>query len=481
MMNKRLTPVVLSGGSGSRMWPLSRSAHPKQFLPFLGDNSLFQRTLKRLQLLKGPTFSSPLIVSNMEHRHLVIEQLNESNIEVSAVILEPYPKNTAPALTVAAFHSLKQFKKHDYLLALPADHAVKNELAFKEAIELGLAVSSQESIVLFGIKPDRPHTGFGYIEVEKGPSSSSALSATSFKEKPNLQTAKKFFNQQNYFWNSGIFLMSISLYLSLIEEFDKALFKNCYKALKNSETKNNQIVLNAEHFSKVTSVSIDYLLMENVIDKGIDIKVIPLDVGWSDLGSWNSYWEFSDKDEDGNVSYGDVMNNSSKNSFLYSENTKLVTLGLKDSIVINTPDVVLVAHKDKTEEIKEIVEKIKKTNIEKVELPRKVSRPWGTYDSIDESDTFKVKRITVYPGHKLSKQFHHKRSETWVVVKGKATVTIGEETISLEKDESVYIPKGVHHRLENKELTPLELIEVQTGTYFGEDDIERIEDDYGRN
>jgi len=468
----------MMGGSGTRMWPLSRNQHPKQFIPFFGKDSLFQQTLSRVQSFNKEHFKDPLIVGNLDHKHFINKQLSERSIDTCAVILEPFQKNTAPALTLACIQAAKIYDENHYVLAMPADHLITDEDSFRESINRGLNAASDESIILFGIKPDSPHTGYGYIEM--GSEEGGLFEAIRFTEKPDKVKAKKFIEEENFLWNGGIFLIKIKHFLALIKQEDNTIFGNCINSLNLGVETQGAIEIDKENFSKVNNVSIDHLIMEKVKDKNINAKVVPMDIGWSDLGSWSSFWDSFDKDADGNVLYGDAIPLDTRNSLLYSDDKTIASIGISDIVVINTPDAILIAHKDKTEEVKGLVEGVKANNSGLAMTPRKVTRPWGTYDTIDESNNFKVKRITVSPGHKLSKQSHESRSETWVIVSGQAIVTLDNHEFVLKKDESIFIPVGTIHRLENAELYPLELIEVQTGDYFGEDDITRYEDDYGR-
>ena len=478
MTNIQIIPIILSGGSGTRMWPLSRSDNPKQFLPLFGRDSFFKETLSRVKMFDKKNFRDPLIVGNIEHGSLIAKQAKLQKSVISSTILEPCSKNTAPAITVACLEASNLFSKDDYILALPADHLIQDEVAFINTINKGLQIADKESIILFGIKPDKPHTGFGYIEL--GKEHSDFYEVIRFTEKPEQKLAQSFVDKKNFLWNGGIFLINIEFYLSLMEQADPYTLKNCIASLEESLVVNDQIVLAQDRFESVTSSSIDTLIMEKAIKKNIPTKVIPMDIGWSDMGTWNSFWEHEDKDQAGNVSFGNIFQKDTKNSLFYSEDKALVSLGMEGVVMISTPDAVLISSKDKSEELKELVDSIEKKDSPLVNSSRKVIRPWGSYETVDETNSFKIKKIVVSPGQKLSKQSHEKRSETWVVVKGRAKITIGDKDSFLEVNQSIFIPVGTTHRLENQESYALELVEVQTGTYFGEDDIKRYEDDYGR-
>ena len=478
MKKKNVIPIIMSGGSGTRAWPLSRSEYPKQFIPFFGNKTLFQQTLNRIKSFDKAIFKDPIIVGNKNHKHFIANDIKECGIDISSIILEPCPQNTAPALTAGCLVAIDSHSEDDYFLAMPSDHLIKDEKAFHTAIQRGIEIVNKDSIVLFGIEPDKPHTGYGYIQhAEK---SDDYFKAIRFTEKPDVLEARKFFNSGNYLWNGGIFLINIKFFISLIKQQDEALLKHCEASLGSSLRTHNFVELDEGNFSKLNSTSIDYLIMNKIEEMGIDTKVIPMDIGWNDLGSLDSFWDSSEKDLDGNVLFGEVVAKDTKNSLLYSDYKTLTSIGMKDTVLINTPDAVLIAHKDKSEEVKEFINQIKKKNSEVTISPRKVTRPWGTYDSIDETKNSKVKRIVVASGQKLSKQSHKNRSETWVVVSGEAKVTLDDKKFILKKEESIFIPSGTVHRLENARSYPLELIEIQTGTYFGEDDITRYEDDYGR-
>ena len=463
-----IVPVILSGGSGTRLWPLSREAYPKQFLPLVGDDTMLQATWKRVASIAG---AAPIVVANQEHRFMAAEQLRECKVLPQALILEPVGRNTAPAIAIAALQALAN-GDDALLLVLPSDHVVRNEAAFHAAVKQAAIAAETGKLVPFGIVPTAPETGYGYIKAAAG---EGVRAVDRFVEKPDLATAEQYVASGEYFWNSGMFLFKASRYLKELEALQPAILAACRQALDKAARDNDFIRLDAEAFATSPNDSIDYAVME----KTADAAVVPLDAEWNDVGSWSALWEVSDKDPDGNACHGDVIALDCKNSYAYG-NRLIAMVGLQDIVVVETDDAVFVGHKDRVQDVKEIVGQIKRDGRSEAAAHRKVYRPWGAYDSIDNGARFQVKRITVKPGATLSLQMHHHRAEHWIVVSGTAEVTRGDEVILLSENQSTYIPLGVTHRLKNPGKLPLELIEVQSGSYLGEDDIVRFEDSYGR-
>lgn len=463
-----IVPVILSGGSGTRLWPLSREAYPKQFLPLVGDDTMLQATWKRVASIAG---AAPIVVANQEHRFMAAEQLRECKVLPQALILEPVGRNTAPAIAIAALQALAS-GNDALLLVLPSDHVVRNEAAFHAAVKQAAIAAEAGKLVTFGIVPTAPETGYGYIKAAAG---EGVRAVDRFVEKPDLATAEQYVASGEYFWNSGMFLFKASRYLKELETLQPAILAACRQALDKAARDNDFIRLDAEAFAASPNDSIDYAVME----KTADAAVVPLDAEWNDVGSWSALWEVSDKDADGNACHGDVIALDCKDSYAYG-NRLIAMVGLQDVVVVETDDAVFVGHKDRVQDVKEIVGQIKRDGRSEAAAHRKVYRPWGAYDSIDNGARFQVKRITVKPGATLSLQMHHHRAEHWIVVSGTAEVTRGDEVILLSENQSTYIPLGVTHRLKNPGKLPLELIEVQSGSYLGEDDIVRFEDQYGR-
>jgi mannose-1-phosphate guanylyltransferase/mannose-6-phosphate isomerase len=463
-----IVPVILSGGSGTRLWPLSREAYPKQFLPLVGDDTMLQATWKRVASIAG---AAPIVVANQEHRFMAAEQLRECKVLPQALILEPVGRNTAPAIAIAALQALAN-GDDALLLVLPSDHVVRNEAAFHAAVKQAAIAAETGKLVTFGIVPTAPETGYGYIKAAAG---EGVRAVDRFVEKPDLATAEQYVASGEYFWNSGMFLFKASRYLKELEALQPEILAACRQALDKAARDNDFIRLDAEAFAASPNDSIDYAVME----KTADAAVVPLDAEWNDVGSWSALWEVSDKDADGNACHGDVIALDCKNSYAYG-NRLIAMVGLQDIVVVETDDAVFVGHKDRVQDVKEIVGQIKRDGRSEAAAHRKVYRPWGAYDSIDNGARFQVKRITVKPGATLSLQMHHHRAEHWIVVSGTAEVTRGDEVILLSENQSTYIPLGVTHRLKNPGKLPLELIEVQSGSYLGEDDIVRFEDSYGR-
>ena len=466
-----ISPIIMAGGSGTRLWPLSRSLYPKQFLSLINENSLLQETLKRLD---GLNCLPPVIVSNNEHRFIVAEQLRQFGVDDFQIILEPVGRNTAPAVALAALKSLELHGDH-HMLVLAADHAIQDIEAFHAAVLAAEQESVDNKLVTFGIVPTKPETGYGYIK--KGEQvKNSVFKVNSFVEKPDLETAKNYLEQKCYLWNSGMFMFKASVYLDELKKFRPDILAACKESLSSASTDLDFIRLNSDVFAECPDESIDYAVME----KTQDCVVIPLDADWSDIGSWTSLWEISEKDEHENVSHGDVINYNSRNNYIYSEGSLISTVGVNNLIIVQTKDALLVAQQDNVQDIKKIVEILKKQKRSEHISHREVYRPWGRYDSVERGDRYQVKRITVKPGECLSTQMHHHRAEHWVVVAGTAKVTCGERTFFVTENESTFIPIGTVHTLENPGKIPLEVIEIQSGVYLGDDDIVRLSDKYGR-
>lgn len=463
-----ITPVIMAGGSGTRLWPLSRAGHPKQFLALNGDMTMLQQTVERLSDL--PTTES-ITICNEEHRFFVAEQLREINA-LGKIILEPVGRNTAPAIALAA---LMDSEKDPLLLVLAADHVIADQEAFTNTVLSAVPLAEAGKLVTFGIVPSEPHTGYGYIEA--GESLSGAYSVASFKEKPDSETASNYLRCGGYYWNSGMFLFRASRYLNELETCRPDIAGACREAMTSVSSDLDFARIDADAFAKCPADSIDYAVME----KTKDAVVVLMDAGWSDIGSWSSLWDVSEKDGSGNASSGDVMLLDTKNSFVRSDDKLVTLIGLDDVVVVSTKDATLVAHKERVQDAKLIASKLKKNERPEWQLHREVYRPWGKYDSVDQGDRYQVKRITVKPGAKLSVQMHHHRAEHWVVVSGSARVKNGSDTFLLSENESTYIPVGVVHALENPGKLPLEIIEIQSGSYLGEDDIVRLSDKYGRD
>lgn len=474
-----MIPVILSGGSGTRLWPLSRSNYPKQFLPITEERTLFQLTLERISNLNQSliNFHNPIIVTNDNHRFIVAEQLRQENVNAK-ILLEPVARNTAPAIAAAAQLALS-YGEDPVLLILAADHVIQQQDAFNQSIQVGLAAAEAGQLVTFGVVPTSPETGYGYIKatghIEKT-QSTQAYPVEKFVEKPDLTTAQDYLAEGSYLWNSGMFMFKASVYLQELEKYNPAIAKNAQASVQNSKNDLDFIRLDKDHFEQSPEDSIDYAVMEHT-DKAV---VVPLCADWNDVGAWKSVWEVSNKDTNGNVLRGDTITEGTTNSLVHAEHRLVSVLGLEDVVVIETSDAVLVANKHKVQDIKKIVEKLKNTHRSEIDQHRKVYRPWGSYDSINHGSRYQVKCIVVNPGQKLSLQMHHHRAEHWIVVNGTAKVRKGDETILLTENQSIYIPLGETHALENPGKVPLELIEVQSGSYLGEDDIVRFEDLYGR-
>lgn len=472
-----ILPVILSGGAGTRLWPLSRELYPKQLLPLVGANTMLQETVARLQGVDQA--ASPLVICNEAHRFMVAEQLRLMGVETAEIILEPVGRNTAPAVAVAALHATA-LGEDPLLLILPADHVIKNVTVFQKMVQAAAELAARGSLVTFGIVPNSPETGYGYIRAEqkqKLECSESAYAVASFVEKPDIETAKEYLASGEYYWNSGMFMFRASTYLAELEKQAPEILSACRKAVDSMGQDLDFLRLDVDAFTSSPSDSIDYAVME----KTASAAVIPLDAGWSDVGSWSALWDVKAHDECGNALLGDVLVEDVHDSYLHSEQRLLAAVGVSELVVVETADAVLVAAKDRVQDVKEIVSRLKEQQRGEFQLHRKVNRPWGTYEGIDAGGRFQVKRITVNPGATLSLQMHHHRAEHWIVVRGTAKVTCGDKVQVLAENESTYIPLGIKHRLENPGVVPLEIIEVQSGSYLGEDDIVRFEDNYGRS
>jgi len=470
MRSAKIYPAIMCGGNGTRLWPLSRALFPKQFLPLVNDTSMLQDTLLRLP----KNSSDPLFICNEEHRFLVAEQVRQLSQEQSTILLEPEGRNTAPAVALAAIYALEK-DKDALLLVLAADHVIQDTVAFHQAVEHASLAAQDGKLVTFGIVPTHAETGYGYIKKgrEQGVGT---FDVAKFVEKPNAQVANDYLASGDYLWNSGMFLFKASRYIDELAKHRSDILEKCQKAMKDVEQDLDFLRPSKTDFLACASESIDYAVMEKT-DSAV---VIPLDAGWSDVGSYSALWEVCEQNADKNVIKGDVIAQQTTNSYIHSQNKLIATVGVDNLVIIDTPDAVLVANKDKVQEVKNIVEQLKSENRSEAVLHREAYRPWGKYDCIDIGERFQVKRITVKPGAKLSVQMHHHRAEHWVIVSGTAKVTIDEKTKLLSENQSVYIPIGAVHALENPGKLPLEMIEVQSGSYLGEDDIVRFEDKYGR-
>ncbi len=482
-MNKdiNITPVILCGGTGSRLWPLSRSAYPKQFVTLTGSESLFQQAVMRVSQLRTIDFNinDTLVVTNEEHRFIALEQLQQLDDTSAKLFLEPIGRNTAPALTMAAMLA-EQDDKDPILVVTPSDQIIRDSDPFLQALDSCIKAANEDSIVIMGIVPNKAETGYGYIKHDVKVGNFNEFNVKQFTEKPTLEKAEQYVKSKDYLWNSGIFVVRASIWLTAIKSLRLDIFEATLNAFKTHTTDNQFIRSDQENFSKIPSESIDYAVIEKCNAAGIPLKVVPLDAGWNDLGSWDSLWSFEDKNEKGNVVHGDVVIEDTKDSLIHSTHRLVGAVGVENIIIVETADAVLVANRKNSQGVKAVVAKLdKEKRIEGISH-LKVHRPWGWYMTIDEGKNFKVKRIQVDPGASLSLQKHSKRAEHWVVVKGTAKVENGDKEIILTENESTFIPLGELHRLSNPKKTPLEIIEVQSGEYLGEDDIERIEDNYGR-
>jgi mannose-1-phosphate guanylyltransferase / mannose-6-phosphate isomerase len=471
-------PVIMAGGSGTRLWPLSRSGFPKQFLSLTGEHSLFQESALRLSELADDAIAvdTPIIVGNRDHRFMLLEQLRELGLGPASVLLEPIGRNTAPALTLAALAAVER-GGDPVLVVSPADQTVVDGHAFVDALRLAVRSAADGGIVTLGIKPDRPETGFGYIHCAKA---GSPATVTRFVEKPDAATAQRYLDEGTYFWNSGIFVLKASVWMAALERFRPDIAAATRAAWASRREDGPFVRPGRDEFGAVPSESVDYAVMEKAPGTDLPVRMVPLAAGWSDLGAWDAVWQTLPKDKDGNATVGDTMLVDSHNNLVHATSRLVGVVGLDDVVVVETPDAVMVSSRARSQEVKKIVETLNKQKRGEQNLHRKVHRPWGWYDSIDAGGRFQVKRIMVNPGASLSLQMHHHRAEHWIVVSGTAEVTTGEKKVLLTENQSTYIPLGETHRLANPGMLPLEIIEVQSGSYLGEDDIVRFEDTYGR-
>ncbi len=474
-------PVVLSGGAGTRLWPLSREKYPKQLLPLVGENSMLQETVKRVDSL--PNVGNPILVCNEEHRFVVAEQIRLLGKQ-GRILLEPFGRNTAPALTLAALWATRE-NDDPVLVVMPADHVILDGAVFLEVLARAVALAEQGFAVTFGITPDCPETGYGYIQCgEDLAGDSEAFLLHRFVEKPDRETAQTYLDTGSYLWNSGIFVMRASTWLSALSVCRPDILEACTTALQGVTQDGDFVRVDRAAFEQCPSDSIDYAVMERLsgdLDSLPKCAVIPLSAGWSDVGAWDALWKVLPKCEAGNSVRGDVMLEACRNTLAVSESRLVTCIGLNDLVVVETNDAVLVAHHDATQDVKKIVDRLKAEKRSVAQSHRKIHRPWGWYDGVDAGQRFQVKRICVKPGASLSLQMHHHRAEHWIVVTGTAKVTKGDEVFLVTENQSTYIPLGTKHRLENPGMVPLEMIEVQSGSYLGEDDIVRFEDTYGRS
>lgn len=472
-------PVIMAGGSGTRLWPLSRAGYPKQFLVLNGNTSLFQQAADRLATLGAEDIAvkPPIVVGNEEHRFMVLDQLREQRLAPSAVLLEPVGRNTAPAITLAALQALEG-GEDPVLVVTPADQTVTDGPAFTAALQDAVRQASGGAIVILGITPDRPETGYGYI---RAGAEGTGLRVEAFVEKPDAQTAQKYVDQGGYYWNSGMFVLRASVWLKALQQFRPDIDQATRVAFGGKAVDGPFVRPAKDAFAAVPSESIDYAVMERCPGSPVALRMVPLDAGWNDLGAWEAVWQVAEKDAAGNASRGDAIIADSRNTLVHATSRLVSAVGLDNIVVVETPDAVLVADRSKSQDVKKIVSQLTAAQRDEQNLHRKVHRPWGWYDSIDMGERFQVKRIMVKPGASLSLQMHHHRAEHWIVVQGTAEIVNGDKTLLLTENQSTYIPLGQVHRLSNPGKVPLEIIEVQSGSYLGEDDIVRYQDTYGRN
>ncbi len=474
-MSLPIQPVIMAGGSGTRLWPLSRAGYPKQFLVLSGNSSLFQQAACRLQGLAGDgvDLAAPLVVGNEEHRFLILDQLREARLTPAAVLLEPCGRNTAPALTLAALQALEG-GTDPVLVVTPADQTATDEVAFAKALAEAARQAAGGGITILGVRPDRPETGYGYIRANRDGT------VAEFVEKPDLATAEAYLADGRFFWNAGLFVLKASTWMAALEAFRPDIAEAVRAAWAGRGVDDRFVRPAEEGFAAVPSESVDYAVMERCPGSNVPIRMVELAAGWNDLGSWEAVWQVARRDAEGNAQVGDAIVVDSRNTMVHATSRLVSVVGLEDVIVVETADAVLVADRERSQEVKQIVNRLGAEQRGEQALHRKVHRPWGWYDSIDAGDRFQVKRIMVKPGATLSLQKHHHRAEHWIVVRGTAEVTNGDQVMLLSENQSTYIPLGTVHRLANPGKVPLEIIEVQSGSYLGEDDIVRFEDTYGR-
>ncbi|MCU7938538.1 MAG: mannose-1-phosphate guanylyltransferase/mannose-6-phosphate isomerase [gamma proteobacterium symbiont of Bathyaustriella thionipta] len=471
-----IIPVILSGGTGSRLWPMSRELNPKQFLALCSEQTMLQETMIRLDGIDD--LAAPVVVCNEEHRFLVAQQMRDIGVDVDKIILEPVGRNTAPAICAAAeYIQGRDGSGDDVMLILAADHVIQNKTVFHQVVESGYRVAQQGQLVTFGIVPHKAETGYGYIKrAAIFEQDENAYKVAQFVEKPNLETAQEYFASGEYYWNSGMFMFQASAILQELKAFSSDIYESVKNAVKKGAKDLDFCRLEVDAFIASPSDSIDYAVMEKT-DKAV---VLPLDADWSDVGAWSALWEVKSHDTQGNVIHGDVLQHDLSNSYIHAEERMIAVIGMDNCVVVETADAVLVADKSRSQDVKEIVNQLKNTRREEILSHQRVYRPWGSYETLEETERFKVKRIVVNPGAKLSLQMHHHRAEHWVVVKGTAKIICGDKEFVMTEDQSNYTPLGTQHRLENPGVIPLEIIEIQTGSYLGEDDIVRFDDHYGR-
>jgi len=480
-MKHSLTPVILSGGSGTRLWPLSRQQYPKQLLPLVNQHSLLQETVNRLDGLSDIAIQPPIIVSNEEYRFVIAEQLRLIG-KTGKIILEPYGRNTAPALTIAALAATQE-GNDPILLIMPSDHVITDVVAFQTAVYKGILLAESGMLVTFGITPDAPETGYGYIQHGAPLHEPGTFQISRFVEKPDLATAQNYLQEGSYLWNSGMFMMRASVWLAAIDTCRHDILEACHAAWQPESIDGSFHRIDKAAFAACPNDSIDYAVMESLSTHPDTLPpgaIIPLSAGWSDIGAWDALWRTLPKDESGSITRGDVLLHACRDTLAFSEHRLVACIGVENVVIVETSDAVLVAHQSKTQEVKRIVDLLKQRNRPEIRSHRKIYRPWGWYDSIDTGERFQVKRIVVNPGAALSLQMHHHRAEHWIVVRGTAQVTRADKVFLVSENESTFIPLGTPHRLENPGRVPLEMIEVQSGSYLGEDDIVRFEDKYGR-